>query len=201
MSAEGVPTCGGGATRLGGGCRAVARYPSPPSLLCFSPSRSWWPAGGPGGRDKTLEQIVLGSTGIVFNQAAQIWNHTFYWNGLRPNPSGQANPPTGPVKALIERDFGSVAAFQEQFTNTRGAAQPRLADHNLHSATQPWIGVVLLPSGHSSLAGLCVVHFSAGLLLMSKSVIYVEICPILRHFGLCLGHIWAALGHFGFYAF
>jgi len=40
----------------------------------------------------------------------------FYWEGLRPNPEGRPNPPTGPVAALIDRDFGSAAAFQEQFT-------------------------------------------------------------------------------------
>jgi Fe-Mn family superoxide dismutase len=55
-------------------------------------------------------------TGVMFNQAAQIWNHTFYWNGLRPNPEAKANPPTGAIKGLIERDFGSFEKFQEQFT-------------------------------------------------------------------------------------
>jgi len=77
--------------------------------LVGTPEHAQW-------RGKSLEEIVLGSTGIVFNQAAQIWNHTFYWEGLRPNPEGRPNPPTGPVAALIDRDFGSAAAFQEQFT-------------------------------------------------------------------------------------
>jgi Fe-Mn family superoxide dismutase len=77
--------------------------------LVGTPEHAQW-------RGKSLEEIVLGSTGIVFNQAAQIWNHTFYWEGLRPNPEGRPNPPTGPVAALIDRDFGSTAAFQEQFT-------------------------------------------------------------------------------------
>eukprot|EP00667_Euglena_gracilis_P011253 EG_transcript_11490 len=67
-------------------------------------------------RGKTLEELVLATTGPMFNQAAQIWNHTFYWNGLRPNPEGRPNPAGGAVAALIERDFGSFAAFQEQFT-------------------------------------------------------------------------------------
>ena len=42
---------------------------------------------------KSLEDIVMGSSGVMFNQAAQIWNHTFYWNGLRPNPDSKPNPP------------------------------------------------------------------------------------------------------------
>jgi len=67
-------------------------------------------------KGKSLEDLVLTSNGVMFNQAAQIWNHTFYWKGLRPNPESRPNPPTGRIAPLIERDFGSVAAFQEQFT-------------------------------------------------------------------------------------
>ena len=92
----------------------------------------------PGRRGKTLEEIVLGSTGIVFNQAAQIWNHTFYWNGLKPNPQGAANPPTGAVKALIDRDFGSFEKFQEQFTAAGGATlHPRPPPCRLPSEVAP----------------------------------------------------------------
>ena len=69
-------------------------------------------------KDKTLEEIVIGTTGVMFNQAAQIWNHNFYWECLKPNPDSEANPPTGAIKDLIDRDFGSFDAFKEQFTTT-----------------------------------------------------------------------------------
>jgi Fe-Mn family superoxide dismutase len=60
-----------------------------------------------------LEEIVRKSTGGVFNNAAQIWNHTFYWHCLSPKGGGE---PTGDVKAAIEKNFGSFASFKEKFT-------------------------------------------------------------------------------------
>ena len=62
---------------------------------------------------KSLEDIVRSSTGGVFNNAAQVWNHTFYWHSLAPNAGGA---PTGKIAALIERDFGSFEAFKEKFS-------------------------------------------------------------------------------------
>ncbi|MDD9179471.1 superoxide dismutase [Fe] [Aliivibrio sp. A6] len=64
---------------------------------------------------KTLEEIVKTSTGGVFNNAAQIWNHTFYWNCLAPNAGGQ---PTGAVAAAIDAAFGSFEEFKAQFTDS-----------------------------------------------------------------------------------
>lgn len=61
----------------------------------------------------TLEEIVTKSSGGMFNNAAQVWNHTFYWNCLAPKAGGE---PTGKLKAAIDKDFGSFAAFKEQFT-------------------------------------------------------------------------------------
>lgn len=61
----------------------------------------------------SLEEIVRKSTGGVFNNAAQIWNHTFYWHCLSPKGGGE---PTGEVKAAIEKNFGSFASFKEKFT-------------------------------------------------------------------------------------
>lgn len=63
----------------------------------------------------SLEDIVRGSSGGMFNNAAQVWNHTFYWNCLSPSGGGD---PTGELKSLIERDFGSVDAFRDQFSKT-----------------------------------------------------------------------------------
>ena len=62
----------------------------------------------------SLEEIVLESDGGIFNNAAQIWNHTFYWNSLSPNGGGE---PKGKIAEAITRDFGTWAKFQEEFTN------------------------------------------------------------------------------------
>ena len=48
----------------------------------------------------------------MFNNAAQVWNHTFYWQSLSPSGGGE---PTGPLAERIVADFGSVEAFKEQF--------------------------------------------------------------------------------------
>lgn len=62
-----------------------------------------------------LESIIKKSTGGVFNNAAQVWNHTFYWHCLSPNGGGE---PTGKVAEAITKAFGSFDAFKEQFTDT-----------------------------------------------------------------------------------
>jgi Fe-Mn family superoxide dismutase len=62
---------------------------------------------------KSLEEIILSSEAGVFNNAAQIWNHTFYWNSMKPNGGGK---PTGDLAAAINRDFGSFEKFAEEFT-------------------------------------------------------------------------------------
>jgi superoxide dismutase, Fe-Mn family len=63
---------------------------------------------------KTLEEVILSSDGPVFNNAAQIWNHTFYWSCLKTGGGGE---PTGTLADAISRDFGSFAKFKEEFTN------------------------------------------------------------------------------------
>jgi Fe-Mn family superoxide dismutase len=63
----------------------------------------------------SLEDIVRKSSGGVFNNAAQIWNHTFYWNCLAPNAGGK---PTGALAAAIDKAFGSFDAFKEKFSQT-----------------------------------------------------------------------------------
>ncbi|MDT8406968.1 MAG: superoxide dismutase [Fe] [Methylococcales bacterium] len=62
---------------------------------------------------KSLEEIVKAATGGIFNNAAQVWNHTFYWNSLSPNGGGE---PTGGLANAINRSFGSFAEFKEKFT-------------------------------------------------------------------------------------
>jgi Fe-Mn family superoxide dismutase len=62
---------------------------------------------------KSLEEVILSSEGGVFNNAAQIWNHTFYWQSMKPNGGGL---PTGDLADAINRDFGSFEKFAEEFT-------------------------------------------------------------------------------------
>lgn len=63
---------------------------------------------------KTLEEIIMTSEGGLFNNAAQVWNHTFYWHCMKPAGGGK---PTGELLAAIERDFGSFDKFREEFAN------------------------------------------------------------------------------------
>jgi len=63
---------------------------------------------------KSLEDIIKSSTGPVFNNAAQIWNHSFYWNCLSPNGGGE---PTGATAEAINSSFGSFSEFQTQFND------------------------------------------------------------------------------------
>ena len=60
-----------------------------------------------------LEDIILKSSGAVFNNAAQTWNHTFYWNGLKPEGRGK---PSGALAGSIDAAFGSFEDFKKTFT-------------------------------------------------------------------------------------
>ncbi len=64
---------------------------------------------------QSLDEIVKGSSGGIFNNSAQVWNHTFYWNCLSASGGGE---PTGKLLAAIVAAFGSFAEFKEQFTKT-----------------------------------------------------------------------------------
>ncbi len=61
--------------------------------------------------NQSLEQIILASSGGLFNNAAQVWNHTFYWSSMKPNGGGK---PTGQLLELVNRDFGSVDNLLQQ---------------------------------------------------------------------------------------
>jgi Fe-Mn family superoxide dismutase len=65
--------------------------------------------------DADLETIIRKSQGGMFNNAAQIWNHTFYWNSLSPNGGGE---PKGKLGEAIAKAFGSFAAFKEEFAKS-----------------------------------------------------------------------------------
>ena len=66
---------------------------------------------------KSLEELVTGTTGGVFNNAAQVWNHTFYWNSMSPNGGGA---PTGALAAAIDAAFGSFEDFKAAFGAAAG---------------------------------------------------------------------------------
>jgi Fe-Mn family superoxide dismutase len=65
--------------------------------------------------DLPLEEIVRKSSGGMFNNAAQVWNHTFYWNCLSPSGGGE---PSGKLADAINKAFGSFEQFKEQFSQT-----------------------------------------------------------------------------------
>jgi Fe-Mn family superoxide dismutase len=73
---------------------------------------------------QSLEEIILATAGdaskaAIFNNAAQVWNHTFFWHSMKANGGGN---PVGTLLAKIEKDFGSVEKFKEEFKNA-GIAQ------------------------------------------------------------------------------
>jgi superoxide dismutase, Fe-Mn family len=66
---------------------------------------------------QSLEEIILSASGGVFNNAAQIWNHTFYWNSMSPNGGGA---PSGAIADAIDAAFGSFDNFKSQFAAAAG---------------------------------------------------------------------------------
>ncbi|MCP3934774.1 MAG: superoxide dismutase [Actinomycetia bacterium] len=65
------------------------------------------------GDDRSLEQIIEGADGALFNNAAQVWNHTFYWNSMSPDGGGE---PGGELGDAIAGAFGSFDSFRTEFT-------------------------------------------------------------------------------------
>ena len=63
--------------------------------------------------DKSLREVTISSSGGIFNNAAQAWNHSFFWDCMSPAGGGAAK---GDLLQAIERDFGSLDAFKEQFS-------------------------------------------------------------------------------------
>lgn len=64
--------------------------------------------------NNSLEQIIVKSSGDMLHNAAQVWNHNFYWQCLQPDGGGQ---PEGDIARAIKQQFGTVEVFQEKFTN------------------------------------------------------------------------------------
>jgi Fe-Mn family superoxide dismutase len=85
--------------------------------------------------EQSLEYIVQNSTGGIFNNAAQVWNHNFYWNCLSANGGTQAKV-SNTLQAVIKNFFGSLADFQEQFTQVA-----------LTTFGSGWVWLVKTPTG------------------------------------------------------
>jgi Fe-Mn family superoxide dismutase len=73
--------------------------------------------GGTDLEKKSLEEVIRAAAGNpekvgIFNNSAQVWNHTFFWNGMKPGGGGK---PTGDLLAAIEKSFGGYDKFVEQF--------------------------------------------------------------------------------------
>ncbi len=65
--------------------------------------------------NKPLEEIIRKSSGGIVNNAAQVWNHTFFWNCMKPRGGGA---PSGKLADAINKAFGSFEKFKEEFTKT-----------------------------------------------------------------------------------
>lgn len=63
--------------------------------------------------DKSLEELIKSESGGIFNNAAQVWNHTFYWNGLSPNGGGA---PTGAIADAINAKWGDFETFKAEMS-------------------------------------------------------------------------------------
>ncbi|MDQ3288035.1 MAG: superoxide dismutase [Fe] [Pseudomonadota bacterium] len=85
-----------------------------------------------------LEDIIRKSQGGMFNNAAQVWNHTFYWNCMKPDGGGE---PTGKLLEAINKAFGSFASFKEQFS-----------DNAVKTFGSGWGWLVQRPDGSVALA-------------------------------------------------
>jgi len=70
-------------------------------------------APGTAFENASLEEIILKAEGGIFNNAAQVWNHTFYWESFKP---GGSSDPTGELLNQINKSFGSYNEFKEKFT-------------------------------------------------------------------------------------
>lgn len=65
---------------------------------------------------KNIEEIILGSDGKIFNNAAQAYNHTFYWHCMKPVSGDSKNEPSDKLKKILEDNFGGVDVFKAKFT-------------------------------------------------------------------------------------
>ena len=86
--------------------------------------------------NSSLEDIIKKSSGGIFNNSAQVWNHTFFWSSMKPSGGGT---PTGVLAAAITKKWGSYDGFKEAFTKSAvgrldmaGEEERRLSRHRQH---------------------------------------------------------------------
>jgi len=103
-------------------CEGVADCVSACPVACIHPGpgknvkgTDWYWIKGTEFEPMSLEDIVRKSSGGVFNNAAQVWNHTFFWHSMKPGGGGE---PSGALADAINRKWGSFAAFKEAFTKS-----------------------------------------------------------------------------------
>ena len=90
--------------------------------------------------DLSLEDVIKKSSGGIFNNSAQVWNHTFYWSCLSPVGGGE---PAAPLSARINYTFGNFANFREKFTEAA-----------LTHFGSGWVWLVSEPSGRLAIVTL-----------------------------------------------
>ncbi|HWK70519.1 superoxide dismutase [Fe] [Pollutimonas sp. M17] len=110
----------------------------------------------------SLEDIIKKSSGGIFNNAAQVWNHTFYWSSMSPNGGGE---PTGALLTAINAKWGSVAAFKEAFNKS--------AAGNFGSG---WTWLVKKPDG-----SLDIVNTSNAATPLTTSDVPLMTCDVWEH--------------------
>ncbi|MFS1524347.1 superoxide dismutase [Microbulbifer sp. 2304DJ12-6] len=113
--------------------------------------------------DKSLEEVVKSSSAGVFNNAAQVWNHTFYWNCLSPNGGGEAS---GVVAEAINSAFGGFDKFKEEFTTS--------AVNNFGSG---WTWLVKKPDGSVAIINTS----NAGTPLTEEGLTPLLTCDVWEH--------------------
>lgn len=111
----------------------------------------------------TLDELVMKADGPIFNNAAQVWNHTFYFNTFSPNPKKE---PGEKLAAAIKRDFGSMDTFKEQFNK---------AANSLFGSGWAWL--VTDDSGRLSIVS----ESNAGNPLRSKGLKPLMTCDVWEH--------------------
>ena len=108
--------------------------------------------GGTADADKSLEEIVRGSSGGVFNNAAQVWNHAFYWHSM----SAQGGAPGGDLAAAIARDIGSQDELNAKLSEA-GATQFGSGWAWLVSDAGGKLSVTKTPNGETPLSDASVI--------------------------------------------
>lgn len=115
----------------------------------------------------TLEELIRKSrSGAIFNNAAQTWNHTFFWNSMKSSGGGAPHA-SGPLAKAICSTFGSFADFRERFIESAAA--------NFGS------GWTWLASSHSAATPLKIINTSNAGCILTESCEPIFVCDVWEH--------------------